>query len=308
MFLALPCLKGMLASLMELRHLRYFAAVGEAQNVSVAARKLHLSQPALSRQVHDLEEELGFALLERSAKSVRLTEAGRTFLQETNAILQRVEEGVRAARAVAVGTTGELHVGYAPSLTVEILPRALRRFRKEFPRCKVLLHDLSTEEMLRRLREEKLHVALTVPHTAGKLRGLEFHELARYALCVAVSRDHRLARARGVSLASLAREPLIIYDRTDYPEYHAVLEGFFPAPRPPLTIAEECDSVTSLIAAVEAGRGVALVPSALACLAGPRLKLVPIKPAPAPIVVGALRKSGAPSPAVRSFIAAAEAE
>src|SRR6202012_638367 len=109
----------------------------------------------------------GFALLERNAKSVKLTEAGRVFLKETAAILARVEEGVKAARAVAVGSTGELHVGYAPSLTVEILPRALRRFRKEFPRCSVLLHDLSTEEMLRKLREEKIDLALTVWVAAG---------------------------------------------------------------------------------------------------------------------------------------------
>jgi DNA-binding transcriptional LysR family regulator len=298
----------MLARAMELRHLRYFAAVGETQNVSLAARKLHLSQPALSRQVHDLEEELGFSLLVRNAKSVRLTDAGRVFLKETAAILERVEQGVRAARAVAVGATGELHVGYAPSLTVEILPRALRRFRKEFPRCNVLLHDLSTEEMVRRLREEKIHLAFTVPGPASQRRGLHFHELARYALCLAVPLDHRLARARSVSIATIVREPFIIYDRTDYPEYHAGMETVFGPSRGPLHIVEECDSVTSLIAAVEAGRGVALAPSALACLAGPRLKLIPIKPAPAEIIVGALTRAGAASPAAQSFVAAAKPE
>src|SRR6267378_930323 len=99
---------------MELRHLRYFIGVAEEENVSRAALKLHISQPALSRQIRDLEEELGFSLLERSAKSVRLTEAGRTFLIEARAVLQRAEEAVKAARTVAAG--GELHVGYAPSL------------------------------------------------------------------------------------------------------------------------------------------------------------------------------------------------
>src|SRR2546426_12713968 len=113
---------------MELRHLRYFIGVAEEENVSRAALKLHVSQPALSRQIRDLEEELGFLLLERSAKSVRLTEAGRTFLAEARAVLQRTEEAVQAARAVATGSE-ELHVGYAPSLTARILPATLRAFQ-----------------------------------------------------------------------------------------------------------------------------------------------------------------------------------
>src|SRR5215468_8991773 len=101
---------------MELRHLRYFVAAAEAQNVSRAAARLHVSQPALSRQIRDLEEELGFPLFERSAKSVRLTEAGKTFLSEARAVLQRADEAVANARAVATDRP-ELHVGYAPSPT-----------------------------------------------------------------------------------------------------------------------------------------------------------------------------------------------
>src|SRR5438132_293917 len=97
---------------MELRHLRYFIGVAEEENVSRAALKLHVSQPALSRQIRDLEEELGFLLLERTARSVRLTEAARAFLIEA-----RAEDAVKAARAIATGQRGELHVGYAPSLT-----------------------------------------------------------------------------------------------------------------------------------------------------------------------------------------------
>ena len=115
---------------MELRHLRYFIGVAEEENVSRAALKLHVSQPALSRQIRDLEEELGFSLLERSAKSVRLTEAGRTFLIEARAVLQRAEDAVKTARSIATGGRGELHVGYAPSLTARILPPALRAFQE----------------------------------------------------------------------------------------------------------------------------------------------------------------------------------
>ncbi|HEV7868968.1 MAG TPA: LysR family transcriptional regulator, partial [Chthoniobacteraceae bacterium] len=148
---------------MELRHLRYFVAVAESENVTRAAAKLRVAQPAVSRQIRDLEDELGLALLERTAKSVRLTDAGRFFLTEARAVLERVEVAVAQVRAVAGGVRGELHVGYAPSLTVQILPRALRRFQAEFPGVRVSLHDLSTEEMLAGIRDGKLDVALRVP-------------------------------------------------------------------------------------------------------------------------------------------------
>src|SRR5436190_21599968 len=106
---------------MELRHLRYFIGVAEEENVSRAALKLHISQPALSRQIRDLEEELGFLLLERSAKSVRLTAAGRTFLVGSQAVLQRADEAIKAARASASGQGEDLNVGYAPMPTVRFL-------------------------------------------------------------------------------------------------------------------------------------------------------------------------------------------
>src|SRR5712672_1725922 len=107
---------------MELRHLRYFVAVAEEQNVTRAAARLHVSQPPLSRQIRDLESELGLTLFERSPKAIRLTPAGRVFLEEARAVLRRAEEAVQTLKASAAHTSGKLEVGYAPSLTVEILP------------------------------------------------------------------------------------------------------------------------------------------------------------------------------------------
>src|SRR5580698_4288825 len=115
---------------MELRHLRYFIAVAEEQNVTRAAARLHVSQPPLSRQIRDLEEELGVSLFRRTAKSLALTEAGKIFLNEARGVLLQTEKAVQAVRAVAAGDRGQMRVGYAPSLTVEILPKALREFEK----------------------------------------------------------------------------------------------------------------------------------------------------------------------------------
>lgn len=290
---------------MELRHLRYFVAVAEEENVSRAALKLHVSQPGISRQIRDLEDEIGFPLFERSAKSVRLTAAGKVFLTEAREVLLHADAAVNKAKAVAQGGSGEIHVGYAPSLTVQILPVALRSFQDQFPNVRVLLLDLTTEEMLAQLGEKKLQVALTVRPPAKQLRGLHFKELARYAMRVAVAPKHPLAKVKSLSLEQIVAEPLVAYSRQEYPEYHEMLDRIFaPVGRKP-RIAGEHDGATSLIAAVESGRGFALVPECLTCMVGARLKLIPLRNGPPPIPVVAIWSQQGETEVVKQFIAAA---
>src|SRR5580692_1009607 len=191
---------------MELRHLRYFVAVAEEQNITRAALRLHLSQPPLSRQIRNLEDELGIALFDHEANAVRLTEAGRVFLTEARMILRHAEKAAQMAKEVAGGRRGDIQIGYAPSLTVEILPRALRHFRKSNPGVRVQLHDLSTQEMLHGLTDGKLHAALLVRVPPKMLAGLLFEELQRHAVCVALHPSHPLARARRVGLEHVAKE------------------------------------------------------------------------------------------------------
>jgi len=270
---------------MELRHLKYFVAVAEEQNVTRAAARLHVSQPPLSRQIRDLEDELGVPLFERGAKSIRLTEAGRLFLTEARAVLERADQAAAAVKNLGSGLTGELNVGFAPSLAVDILPRALRNLQRDAPKIRVHLHDLSSDEMLTGLRQNKIDIALTIEQPAATLRGLHSQPLQTYKVCVALSPAHTLANKRNIRLADLAHERLLGYNKTEYPEFIDGLKRL-PWPNkkvPPL--AEEHDSVTSLIAAVEAGRGITIAPDSLSCLTGPRLKLLPITPAPPPFRV-----------------------
>jgi LysR family transcriptional regulator, benzoate and cis,cis-muconate-responsive activator of ben and cat genes len=290
---------------MELRHLRYFVAVAEEENVSRAALKLHVSQPGISRQIHDLEDELGFQLFERSAKSVRLTGAGKVFLTGARIVLQSADDAVKKARVAAGGTNGEINVGYAPSLTIQILPQALRAFQEKFPGVRVALHDLSTEDMLAQLGEKKLQVALTVRPSAKLLRGLKFEELARYEGRVAVAPKNPLAKLKFISLEQISREPLIAYSRKDYPEYHEMLEKLFaPVGHEPRIVGEH-DGVSSIVAAVEAGRGFALVPSCVASMVGTRLKLLPLKPALPAVPVVAIWRKESETEMVKYFIASA---
>src|SRR5216117_2814121 len=205
---------------MELRHLRYFLAVGEALNFTKAAAQLRVAQPALSRQVQDLEDEIGVDLMKRSPRGVTLTAEGKLFLDEVRELLKRADESVEKVRALARGEYGELHVGYAPSPTVEILPPALAAFQKAVPRVKVLLHDLASDELIAGLRNAMLELAIMVEPTGEQTAGIEFELLRAYPLCVAMTAAHPFARLKSVALEKLATKPLVGLRRKDYSEYY----------------------------------------------------------------------------------------
>src|SRR6185295_3070467 len=262
---------------MELRHLRYFLAVAEALNFTKASARLRVAQPALSRQMTDLEDEIGVDLLKRSPRGVTLTAEGKLFLDEVRALLKRADESVEKVRALARGEYGELHIGYAPSPTVEILPPALAAFQKAVPRVKVLLHDLSSDEPIAGLQNATLELAVMVRQPVGdETAGIQFELLRTYPLCVAMIPTHPFARLKSVSLEKLAAEPLVGFRRKDYPEYNRILDRLFAPIRTTPRIAVECDSASSLITEVEAGRGVALSSTIFKLVAGKRLLYRPL--------------------------------
>jgi DNA-binding transcriptional LysR family regulator len=292
---------------MELRHLRYFVAVAEEQNVTRAAARLNVSQPPLSRQIRDLEEELGVELLARRANSMQLTEAGRIFLGEARAVLERAAEAVQAVRTAGAG--GELNLGYSPSPTATILPEVLRAFRARAPRVRVNLHDLKPLATLAGLRDGSLQAALMVDPGRHLRPGLEFLPLIALPVVVAVSPRHPLAGRKRVGLDEIVTEPIVAYSRRDYPDYHEVLQrvvGAAHARR--LNIVEECDGGMSLAAAVAAGRGVAFSAS-LAHLAGNRLRYLAIAPPLAPTRVGVVfKRTRELPPLVSQFVEVARAQ
>src|SRR2546423_864034 len=256
---------------MELRHLRYFLAVGEALNFTRAAAQLRVAQPALSRQVQDLEDEIGVDLLRRSPRGVTLTAEGKLFLEEVRELLKRAEESVEKVRALARGEYGELHIGYAPVPTTEILPPALAAFQKAVPRVKVLLHDLSTDELIAGLRNGTLELAITVQPFREQTAGIDFELLRAYPLWVALTAAHPFARLKSVPLEKLAAEPLVGLGRKDYSESYGILEGIFASIHAKPRIAVECDSASSLITEVEAGHGISLASPSFKLVAGKRL-------------------------------------
>ena len=261
---------------MELRHLRYFLVVGEVLNFTKAAARLRVAQPALSRQIQDLEDEIGGDLLRRSPRGVTLTAEGKLFLQEVCELLKRVDESVEKTRALARGEYGELHIGYIPIPTAEILPRALEEFRKAVPHVKLVLHDLSTDQLIAGLRNGTLELAIMVQPIGEQTAGIEFETLRSYVWFVALSRTHPFARLKSIPLEKLVGERLVILSRKSYSEYNRILEHIFAPIRTKPRIAMECDSESSLFMEVEAGRAIAVVTTIAKLAAGKRLVYRPL--------------------------------
>src|SRR4029077_13386348 len=287
---------------MELRRLRNFLAVGEALNFTKAAAQLRVGQPALSRQVQDLEDEIGVDLLHRSPRGVTLTAEGKLFLDEVRDLLKRADESVEKVRALARGDYGELHICYAPSPSGEILPPALAAFQKAVPQVKVLLHDLSSDELIAGLRNAALELAIMVEPIGEQMAGIEFELLRTYPFCVALTAAHPLARLKSITLEKLAAEPLVGLRRKDYPEYYDFLDRIFAPIRAKPRIAVECDSASSLITEVEAGRGIAPATPVFKLVAGKRLLYRPLTGTTEVLSVGIARATkGDVTPAGEKF-------
>ena len=277
---------------MELRQLRYFVAVAETGNISRAAQKIFLTQPALSRQVKALEDEIGLCLLERQAHSIRLTPAGEALLREARDLLQRADalpERVRAAERSV-----RLRVGYAPSLSSGLLSGAVASFSQKHPNARVELFDLSTKEMLAGLENDTLDVALTVGQKQNG-NGLKWTPLAQVSWKLAVNRQHPLARRKQVTAAEVAREPLLVFCQRDYPEYWQIITGWLREQQQRPVIAGEYDGVNSLLAAVESGLGIAIVTTRTARLAPKHVRLTTLANSPAPLCIAAGHRKNRPA-------------
>jgi DNA-binding transcriptional LysR family regulator len=286
---------------MELRQLRYFVAVAEEGNISRAAKKIFLTQPALSRQIKALEDEIGQGLLERQAHSIRLTPVGESLLREARDLLQHAEQMMERARSPGRGI--RLRVGYAPSLAAGMLSAAVENFTQAHPNVRVELFDLATQEMLAGLESGRLDVAVTVGRQ-HETRGLAWTPLARAAWRLAVSRNHSLAQRKRITPAEVASEPLLVFCQSDYPEYWDIITGWLRGHRLRPRIAGEYDGVDSLMAAVESGLGVAVVTTRTADRVPKRVQLTPLASAPDPLCIAAVhRRSKAENKPLAVFVA-----
>lgn len=245
---------------MELRHLRYFRIVAELLNFSRAAETLHVAQPALSRQIRSLEDEMGTRLLDRNHVRVRLTDAGRTFYAHTCKILAQVDMAVAAAREVSEGTAGELIICNDWHLGGQLVPTALAEFRAKHPRTEVILHDRKIQDQLALIANRRVHLGFTVRELLGSRHDLECMVILRSRLGVALPAGHRFAARKHVRLAELADETWILIDPKESPQYVGYLNrlcrlsGFTPH------IGVSASTLEGITGRIVSGYGIALMP------------------------------------------------
>jgi DNA-binding transcriptional LysR family regulator len=283
---------------MDLRHFRYFAAVAEELHFGRAAARVRVAQPALSRQIRDLEAELGLRLLERDRRRVALTAAGAVFLTEIRRLLGQVDRAVEIARRAARGEHGSLGIGYVPAVAYSALPDIIRAFRRRLPDVEIQLHEMNPVQQVEALLAERVDV--------GFLRGpvnepaLAADIVLEEALVAALPSGHPLGAHKRLGLATLAKEPFVLPARSRGPGFHdQILAMCRTAGFSPRVVQE--GSQTDAISLVASGAGVAIVPTSLRVIRRAGVVYRPLRERPVTQLVMVWRK-GAPSPVLHAFL------
>jgi DNA-binding transcriptional LysR family regulator len=245
--------------LMELRHMRYFVAVAEELNLTRAASKLRVAQPALSRQIRDIEQELKVQLFERLRAGVQLTRAGRAFYPRARQVLAEAAEAANAARNSAAEISGRLTLGYPSGLHLNYLAPAIAQFRKAHPQVEFdFVHDLPPEQ-LKALRDSRIDIGLvTMPLRADDL---DYQVIWRVPFKVVLPEKHLLARRHHFRLKDLGQEDFVFCPRESRSEFYdeffrlCANEGFRPR-----VVHEVGGYPTNMLGLVSVGAGVSVLP------------------------------------------------
>lgn len=250
-----------LGGILELRHLRYFEAVGRTLNFSRAAEELHIAQPPLSRQIRQLEDELGAELIDRRARPLVLTKAGAFFLEQCVQILGRVDEASKAAQRIAHGSKRWFGIGFVPSVLYGFLPELIKTFRQSSQDVEVIFSELTTVEQAAALKSGRIDVGF------GRLMlddpQLAYEVIEEEPLAVVLPHEHSLAANARISMKQLASEPFILYPSKPRPSYADHVLGLFRARGLNLTTYVEANEMQTAIGLVAAGIGVTIVPSSV---------------------------------------------
>jgi DNA-binding transcriptional LysR family regulator len=292
---------------MELRHLRYFIAVADELSFSRAAEKLHMSQPPLSRQIRDLETELGVKLLERSRQEVRLTRLGNAVLARSRTLVRAAESFKAEARILDKGMREELRIGYAPSPTALIIAKVLSSYHQLASGGSLTLLDMTHTDILTELRAKKLNAAPTLRPHPKEMRGLKFDLIRRHSVGIICAAESPLAGLPSVRPSMLAGYELIVYRAKDFLEYHKWIAAILGMSTDRLSVGQECDDVLGVIAAVESGRGLAIVGDFITAVSGNRTRFVPFASKRHFLEVGLLYRQSSLSENTKRLIAACSA-
>ena len=293
---------------MDLRHLRYFIAVAEEANIGRAATRLHISQPPLTRQIQQLEEELGVTLFIRTPRGMELTPAGELLLDEARNIRSLVEQATERTQRAGQGRLGRLDVAIFGSAILDAIPTVLLAFRNRYPDVKVVLHNMTKNEQIEALRQRRISVGfnrMLAPHEdIGTLL------VTTENLLLAVPTEHPLARQEIVRFADLAHHPLILFPSGARPSFIDKIIGLCAERGFEPRVSQEVGDAVTAVALAASGFGVCLVPTSATTLQFPGVVYRRVHEAPPGFFVDltCIYRKADQSPILAAFLETIEAE
>jgi DNA-binding transcriptional LysR family regulator len=293
---------------MELRHLRYVVGVGEEQHFGRAAERLQIAQPALSRQIQDLEREVGFLLFERLPRGVRLSEAGKVFLSDARRILQDVDDAKRRAERIALGQAGTLRVGIATAVSWHgLVVNAFREFRRRQPDVELVLHHLVSVHQVDAVVSDRLDVGFAAAVTPWH-KELEHRQFAQDRMVLAVPKGHPLTKRERIRLRDLRNMPFIWFHRWVNPTFYdrmmeACARGGLSAPH----IVQEATDRDTVLGLVQCQTGIAWVTESTRWHCPRGVVLLPVVDMNVRLPFNVIWKKDNASPLLQKFLAQVQA-
>jgi len=285
---------------MQIRQVKYFVAVAEEGNLTAAARRLFVSQPPITRQIHQLEEELGVKLFDRHRRGVDLTAAGSAFLEEARKILAHAQLAAERCQAAAKGDIGTLNIGYFGTSIYIIIPHFIRQFKKKHGNVSVALHPMGKKQQLDALKDGRIHIGFGryFPHT----QDLEIETVASEALVIAMAKNNPLAERASISVNEFNHLPLITFPRVGRPSFaDEVLRCFRDQGVKP-NLEHEAEDLTSALAMTSTDLGLCVVPQTVEQLAWPNLTFCSFAEKLIDSPINCIFQRGSRSPILISFI------
>ena len=285
----------------ELRHLRYFAAVAEYGTFRAASQRLHVSQSAISEQIADLEQELGGALLDRGQRSTRLTAEGRIFLAEARKTLAAADHAADVTRRSFSGQEGTLAIGFFSWGTGDFFARIIREYRRLRPQIKLTLLEMHTHLQMAAFESGKIDVGFTRPLEPPYDRLLRSELVYNDPIVAVMPRDHPLAGGP-VEIAALARERFVMCERQTTPVLYDSMIGLCTGAGFSPEVVNSSSTWSGIMTLVESGEGIALVPSGARHVRTPGLAFCELLPATTHVGLSIAWDPGNEGPVVQDFL------
>src|SRR6266568_3017564 len=292
---------------MELRHLRYFVHIAEEQHYGRAAERLRIAQPALSRQIQDLEEEIGFKLFDRLSRGVKISAAGKLFLEDARRILQQVNEATTRAARVAHGKSGTLRIGFTESASWHgVVPDSFRQLRKQQPDAELHLNPSTSLEQIEAVRSGRLDAGFVynVFDASKADRELDKVHVGTQNIALAAPKGHPLTKLKKLRLRDMVDASFIWFPRRESPAFYDRLmrecfRGGLKTPR----IVQEAVNEATILSLVSCRLGVAFVSSATRWRCPQGVVLLPVTDVNLPLPLALVWRKDNLSPLLARFVA-----